>query len=122
MQIYSSSMDTTIRKWNFTDQECVTCIQLEAPVRNMVLAGPDTIVASLQSRGGDTGRVGTYCLKTKRWKLLLRLSSPSRALALSPSEEYIATFERHTLHIVQLSQSESQPAVIKLSHSKRFTV
>lgn len=122
MQIYSSSMDSTIRRWDFEEKECVACIQLEAPVVNMVMAGPDTVVASLQCRGGDAGRLGMYCLKTKRWKHLLRLSSPSRALALSPSKQYIATFERHTLHIVQLAPTDSQPAHVKLSHTKRFTV
>lgn len=122
MQIYSSSMDSTIRKWDFEEKECVACIQLEAPVVSMVMAGPDTVVASLQCRGGDAGRVGTYCLKTKRWKHLLRLSSPSRALALSQSKQYIAAFERHTLHVVQITPAESQPAYVKLSHTKRFTV
>jgi hypothetical protein len=94
-------------------------------VVNFVLVASDTLVALLQARGGDAGRVGTYCLNKKLFKPLLRLSSPSRALVLSPSKQYVATFEKHTLHAVQItpgSASDAKPPQIKLYHTKTFTV
>lgn len=122
MQIYSSSMDCTIRKWNFEEKACVACIQLEAPVVHMVMVGPDMVVAALQCRGGKGGKIGTYCLKKKVWTQLLRVSSHSCALALSPSMRYIATFERYTLHVVEIAPNEANSAKLKLAHTKRFTV
>jgi hypothetical protein len=95
---------------------------MEAPVMNMAVTGSDTVIAVLQNRGSETSRVGTHSLLESRWRVLLRLSSQATALAVSPSKQYVATFERHTMHILRLLAHEPHCIRIKIAHTKPFTV
>lgn len=86
----------------------------------MVLVGKGMAVVSTSWREGQAGRVWMCHLGSEEWKAVLRLNTPGTNLAVSPSQDFVATFERNTVHCIK----PHHPDVLqfRMHHTRHITV
>lgn len=86
----------------------------------MVLAGKGIAVVSTSWRGGEAGRLARCNIETEAWQPMLRLNTPGTTLAMSPSQDFVATFEKNTVHCIKPHHPDLLK--FKMHHTRNITV
>jgi hypothetical protein len=120
VQIFTASLDKTIKNWTIDTGECEASYDVGLPIASMVSVGPDVFVLSAHWREGQAGRVGTFNVATKAFSPFLKLKSPASTLHVSPSSQYVATFERNTVHVMK--PHDEAKLTFKMIHTRNVTV
>lgn len=120
LQVVTASADGSIRRWQTVEQGCLNTIRRQEPIMGMVLVGKNLAVVSTSWRNGEAGRLWRCNLETEDWQPILRLNTPGTTLAMSPSRDFVATFERNTVHCIK----PHHPDVLKfrMHHTRNITV
>eukprot|EP00193_Tetraselmis_chui_P016806 CAMPEP_0177794212 /NCGR_PEP_ID=MMETSP0491_2-20121128/25517_1 /TAXON_ID=63592 /ORGANISM="Tetraselmis chuii, Strain PLY429" /LENGTH=807 /DNA_ID=CAMNT_0019316837 /DNA_START=58 /DNA_END=2481 /DNA_ORIENTATION=+ len=119
-QVYSASLDGTVKLWDLHEGVVLKSITVGAPVASLVVPSAGSVAfVTCDWRSASAGRV--YRLDLKSGKPLEANTKVSKAnrLATSADGTLVSTFDRHTLFVWKTHQAHMDP--LALHHTKRFT-
>ncbi|KAL5065971.1 hypothetical protein RYX36_027708 [Vicia faba] len=144
---WTSSLDGTIRYWNFSLLECIKIIDLHLPIFSMVIP---SLLSSPEEKSGNQQNVYAYvCMQTendkdnkpklrsaqirkcnltsfhKLSKFTLKETKRPQNLTISPCGKFLGIKDKRKLHIWKLPKVDSDSAVLRkitLHHTKAFAV
>ncbi|XP_058755460.1 uncharacterized protein LOC131628646 [Vicia villosa] len=146
---WTSSLDGTIRYWNFSLLECIKTIDVHLPIISMVIP---SLLSSSEEKSGNQQNVYAYmcmpiendkdkdnkprirtaqirkCNLTNFQKLsnfTVKETKRPQHLTISPCGKFLGIKDKRRLHIWKLPKVDSDSAVLKkitLHHSKDFAV
>ncbi|KAI5414997.1 uncharacterized protein LOC127135035 [Lathyrus oleraceus] len=144
---WTSSLDGTVRYWNFSLLECIKTIDLHLPIFSMVIP---SLLSSPEQKSGNQQNIYAYvCMQTENdkdnkpklcsaqirkcnltsfqrlSKFVLKETKRPQHLTISPCGKFLGIKDKRKLHIWKLPKVESDSAVsekITLHHTKTFAV
>ncbi|XP_027329589.1 WD repeat-containing protein 75 [Abrus precatorius] len=143
---WTSSLDGTVRYWDFSVPECIKIVNLHFPVFSMVIPSilsppeenraktPNVIAyVSVQDTNAQDNRPKPRrgqlrkCNLTNQTlsKMILKETERPESLTISPSGKFLGIKDKRKLHIWKVPKMDSDSAVSKkitLHHTKTFTV
>ncbi|GLI71536.1 hypothetical protein VaNZ11_016768 [Volvox africanus] len=118
-QVYTSSLDATVRLWDYRAGTELRRLEVREPVKHMVVQKELGVAYfSVQTREGS-GRVMLYNVRTGKFSGNALKTRSAGPLALSRMGTLAATFDRHSLFVWRTGVDVYQP--LNLRHTKPYT-
>ncbi|GIL68600.1 hypothetical protein Vafri_21848 [Volvox africanus] len=118
-QAYTSSLDATVRLWDYRAGTELRRLEVREPVKYMVVQKELGVAYfSVQTREGS-GRVMLYNVQTGKFSGNALKTRSAGPLALSRMGTLAATFDRHSLFVWRTGVDIYQP--LNLKHTKPYT-
>lgn len=120
-QVYTSSIDGSIRLWDYEARKCVRVLSVREAIQHVVInARLDVAYLSIHWREGASGRVLAYdLLAGKAGRTAMKTRSPAPVVC-SAAGGLVATHDRHSLFVWRAGHEILQP--LNLHHTKPYTV
>ncbi|KAF9417570.1 hypothetical protein BGZ94_009944 [Podila epigama] len=124
LQLYSASLDGTIKLWDFNDAVLLRTIEVGVPITNMVMSAstPDDVYITTKKKSTKRFHQGKQAgaqrakeniillrcsLKGARRRLIRLLKAKvCTGLAISSDGEYIVMAERYRLHVIHIGAGD----------------
>jgi NET1-associated nuclear protein 1 (U3 small nucleolar RNA-associated protein 17) len=115
--LYSSSLDGTIRLWDYIELSCIELVQLNSPVYDFLPANENLLYCNIYQKEHNQYKVISYNLNNKSSNLCYKSRSAGSKLVMNSAGTILASCNKHSLIIYNTSNNSK----IKHLHSEALT-
>ncbi|MEW5307752.1 MAG: hypothetical protein WDW36_010128 [Sanguina aurantia] len=118
-QVYSASLDGTLRLWDFSTSSCLQVLPVNEAVHSLVIHEKHNVAYLSVDMKEKGGRVLAYSLSQGRSGVTAMKTRSPTPLALGSSGAFAATIDRHSLYVFRAGVDVTQP--LNLHHTQPYT-